>query len=139
MGRRTWVDSDIWYETRKLTANEQSLYLHLLINDGGNIAGYYKLNLQHLATDMKMDEDQVLALLKKKTKYWMFDEETEQVLLPKYTKYNMVKGSPQIKKLNAELALLTPCRLHKEFIKAWEECNGIGSAELIQDHFKSKA
>lgn len=139
MGRRTWVDSDIWYEIRKLTTEEKWLYLHLLINEGGNIAGYYKLNLQHLATDMKMTEDQVLALLKKKNKYWMFDEETEQVLLPKYTKYNMVKGSPQIKKLNAELSLLSPCKLHREFIKAWEECNGIGSAELIQDHFKRKA
>jgi len=136
MGRRTWIDSDIWYDIRKLNPTEQSLYLHLLINECGNIAGYYKLNIRHLAVDMQMFEDEVLEILKRDNKYWRFDEETEQVLLPKYTKYNMVKGAPQIKKLNAELSSLTPCKLHGEFMKAWEECNGIGSAELIQDHFK---
>ena len=65
MGRRTWIDSDIWYETRNLPEEEIRLYIHLLVNEGGNIAGYYKLNLRYLAVDMRMDEDKVLQLLKK--------------------------------------------------------------------------
>lgn len=137
VGRRTWIDSGIWYETRKLNALERDLYLHLLINEGGNSAGYYKLNTVHLAADMGISVEQAIELLKRPTKYWMYDEETEQVLLPKYTKYNTVKGNPQLKRLNADLSQLSPCRLHKEFMKAWRDCNGIGAEELIDDKFKS--
>ena len=133
MGRRTWIDSSIWYETRKLTSSERDLYLRLVINDNGNSAGYYKLNLSHLAGDMSMDEDEVVSLLNHKTKFWKFDPETEQVLLPKYTKYNVVRGKMQEVRLNADLAQLSPSRLHKDFIEAWKECNGLG-AELLLDH-----
>ena len=135
MGRRTWIDSGIWYDTRKLTSTERDLYLHLLINDRGNSAGYYKLNLAHLSVDMGMAETEVVEMLKTKNKFWMFDESTEQVLIPKYTKYNKVAGNTQLKRLNADLAQLTPCRLHKEFLKAWDECNGIGASTLIDDKF----
>lgn len=135
MGRRTWIDSDIWYDTRKLSEEEQKLYLHLLINENGNIAGYYKLNLRYLAVDLKMDEEKVIEMLKKDNKYWIYDEQTEQVLLPKYTKYNTVKGNPQIKKLNAELSMLTPCKLHKAFLDNWIAINGTGAEELIDYKF----
>lgn len=137
MGRRTWIDSDIWYDTRKLTDEELKLYLHLLVNESGNIAGYYKLNLRHLSADMGMDEEEVVSLLIRPNKYWDYDDGTEQVLLPKYTKYNTVKGTPQIKKLNAELAMLTPCRLHKEFLESWVAINGVGAEDLIDYKFKN--
>ena len=135
MGRRTWIDSDIWYDTRKLSEEEQKLYLHLLINENGNIAGYYKLNLRYLAVDLKMDEEKVIEMLKKDNKYWIYDEQTEQVLLPKYTKYNTVKGNPQIKKLNAELSMLTPCKLHKVFLDNWLAINGTGADTLLDYKF----
>lgn len=136
MGRRTWIDSGIWYDTRKLTSKERDLYLHLLINDGGNSAGYFQVNLAHLSVDMGISEDEAVGMLKAKNKFWLYDEATEQVLIPKYTKYNKVAGSSQIKKLNADLSQLTPCWLHKEFLKAWEECNGIGATTLIDDKFQ---
>lgn len=135
MGRRTWVDGDIWYETRNLSEEELKLYLGLLINNSGNIAGYFKLNLRYLAADLRMEEGKVLQMLKKKNKYWIYDEQTEQVLLPKYTKYNTVKGNPQIKKLNAELSMLTPCKLHKAFLDNWIAINGTGAEELIDYKF----
>lgn len=138
MGRRTWIDSDIWYDIRGLTKQEQDLYLHLLVNEGGNIAGYYKLNLRYLSADTMYGIDDLLTMLNKKTKYWVFDEETEQVLLPKYTKYNTVKGAPQIKKLNSELSKLTPCRLDSLFLKAWGECNGLGAEELLDAKFRAR-
>ena len=138
MGRRTWVDSGIWYDTRKLSHIERDLYLHLLINDNGNSAGYYKLNLWHLSADMGLEEGKLLDLLTKPNKYWIYDPDTEQVLIPKYTKYNKVKGRPQETKLNADLSTLTPCRLHKEFLKAWVECNGIGSETLIDPKFREQ-
>ena len=117
----------------------QNLYLRLLVNENGNSAGYYKLNLMHLASDMMMTEDELIEHLKTEQKYWMYDEETEQVLIPKYTKYNMVKGRPQETKLNADLNALTPCRLHKEFIRAWEQCQGTGASSLLDPKFVSAA
>lgn len=136
MGRRTWIDSGIWYDTRKLTSAERDLYLHLLINDNGNSAGYYRVNLAHLSVDMGVAENEVVEMLKTKNKFWMYDEATEQVLIPKYTKYNKIAGGSQVKRLNADLAQLTPCWLHKEFLKAWDECNGIGATTLIDDKFQ---
>ncbi len=138
MGRRTWLDSDIWYDTRSLTKSELDLYLHLLINEGGNIAGYYKLNLRYLSADIQIGIDEIIPMLNKPTKYWVFDEQTEQVLIPRYTKYNIVKGSPQIKKLNAEISKLTPCRLDRLFMKAWVECNGIGAESLLDPKFRAR-
>ena len=136
MGRGAWIDSGIWFETRKLSQQERELYLRLIINDNGNMAGYYKLNTIHLAADMGITFDELMDLLRKPSKYWMFDENTDQVLIPRYTKYNVVRGRQQETRLNAELAKLTPCRLHKEFLKAWVECNGIGSESIIDEKFK---
>ena len=136
MGRRTWIDSDIWRDTRKLSTLERELYFRLLVNENGNITGYYRLNIPHLANDMKLSEEELIVMLKKEKKFWKYDEETEQVLIPRYTKYNVVRGASQIKKLNAELAALTPCKLHKEFVKAWCENEGIGAEKLIDAKIK---
>ena len=139
MGRKTWIDSDIWRDMRKDPIEVQMFYLRLLCSENGNIAGYFKIDVGHLAYDMRTDEDEVIALLTKKTKYWKYDKETEQVLIPRYTKHNAVKSPPQINKLNAELSKLTPCKLHGEFIKAFAECNGIGAETLLDPKFLEKA
>lgn len=133
------MDSSIWNETRKLTTKERELYLRLMINDNNNSAGYYKLNVFHLASDMGLPEDELTDLLNHKNKFWKYDQETEQVLLPKYTKYNVVRGRPQETRLKTDLAQLTPCRLHKDFIEAWKECNGLGAEELLDPKFRSIA
>lgn len=139
MGKRTWIDSDIWSDTEDLNPTEKMFYICLLTNSQRNIAGYYKVNIRYLAMDMGMGKDHVLALLEREQKYWVFDLETEQVLIPKFTKYNIVKSKQQYAKLNAELNMLKPCKLHKMFLEAFEEVNGIGSTELIDERFKQRA
>ena len=139
MGRRTWIDSDIWNDTRSLTTKQRELYLRLLANENGNSAGYYKLNTKHLAVDMGVSMNKLISMLTVKNKYWSYDIETEQVLIPKYTKYNIVRGRPQEVRLNSDLAKLSPCKLHNEFLIAFEECNGIGAADVIDEKFKAKA
>lgn len=137
MGRGSWIDSGIWFETRRLCPQERELYLRLIINDNGNSAGYYKLNTVHLAADMGISLQDLILLLKKPNKFWRFDEDTDQVLLPRYTKYNVVRGRNQEVRLNADLARLTPCRLHREFVKAWVECNGVGAESVLDEKFRS--
>lgn len=139
MGKRTWIDSDIWNDTDGLNNQEQVVYLWLLTNSQRNIAGYYKINLRYMALDLHASEARLEKVLNKEQKYWMFDRETHQVLIPKFTRYNIVKSKQQITALNAELNKLKPCPLHKAFLKAFEDVNGIGASELIDERFKVKA
>lgn len=136
---RTWIDSDIWTDTDDLDNEGKLLYLFLLTNEQRNIAGYYKVNLRHMAFDLGMTEGKLEKMLTRNPKYWMYDKDTKQVLIPKFTRYNIVKSKQQYAKLNADLDKLKPCRLHKLFLEAFVEVNGIGADELIDEKFKRKA
>ena len=136
MGKRTWIDSDIWTDTDGLTNQEKVIYLWLLTNGQRNIAGYFKVNLRFMAFELHISEPRLEKALMKDQKYWIYDPETSQVLIPKFTRYNMVKSKPQYAKLNAELKALKPCRLHKMFLDAFVEVNGIRADELIDSKFK---
>ena len=139
MGRRTWIDSDIWSDTDGLNDKETLFFLYLLTNGQRNIAGYYKVNLRYMAIDMRTTEEEIERLLMKDTKYWAYDKATKQVLIPKFTRFNIVKSKQQFAKMNAELAMLKPCKLHKMFLKAFVEVNGIGADEMIDPKFKLKS
>lgn len=136
MGKRTWIDSDIWSDTDDLDKDGKLFYLYLLTNSQRNIAGYYRVNLNYMALDLSISKDKVEKWLCKETKYWVYDKNTRQVLIPKFTRFNVVKSKQQITKMNAELSMLKPCPLHKLFIKAFEEVNGLGAADLIDPKFK---
>lgn len=139
MGKRTWIDSDIWSDTEGLSNEEFVLYLYLLTCEHRNIAGYYKVNFRYMAVDLGISEQKLEKMLCRKQKYWVYDKETKQVLVPKFTKYNTVKSKPQIVKLNADLNSLKPCGLHKKFLEAFVEVNGIGSDDLIDEKFRRAA
>ena len=136
MSKRTWIDSDIWSDTEDLTDDEKIAYLYLLTNDQRNIAGYYKLNIRHMAFDLGVTESRLLKTLTREQKYWKYDIETSQVLIPKFTRYNIVKSKQQIAAMNAELTKLKVCPLHKVFLESWIEINGIGSEDLIDEKIK---
>ena len=136
MGKRTWIDSDIWSDTDDLDKDGKLFYLYLLTNSQRNIAGYYRVNLNYMALDLSISKDKVEKWLCKETKYWVYDKGTRQVLIPKFTRFNVVKSKQQITKMNAELSMLKPCRLHRLFIQAFEEVTGLGAADLIDPKFK---
>ena len=95
-------------------------YIYLLTNNQRNIAGYYKINPKYVALDMGIDKRKVETILSRHQKYWVYDKDTNQVLIPKFTRYNIVKSKQQMTALNAELAKLHPCHLHKLFLEAFE-------------------
>ena len=136
MGKRTWIDSQIWGDTDDLDDKGKLFYLYLLTNDQRNIAGYYRISLKYIWVDLGWSKTQIEEMLNKEQKYWVYDPETSQVLIPKFTRYNIVKSKQQISKLNAELATLKPCGLHKRFIEAFEEVNGLGAANLLEEKFR---
>ena len=138
MGKRTWIDSDIWSDTDGLSNTELTVYIWLLTNSQRNIAGYYKINLRYMALDLHSSEAKLEKVLAKEQKYWVYDKPTKQVLIPKFTKYNIVRSKQQFVRLNAELEQLKPCALHEAFLKAFEEVNGVGSLDMIDDRFKGR-
>ena len=139
MGKRTWIDSDIWADTDDLNITEKVFYIYLLTNSQRNIAGYYHFNIKYAVLDLGMADDHIEVLLTRNQKYWAYDKDTHQVLIPKFTRYNVVKSRQQITKMNAELSMLKPCRLHELFLKAFEEVNGLGAGELIDPKFRAGA
>ena len=139
MGKRTWIDSDIWSDTDDLSELEKLLYLYLLTCEQRNIAGYYKVNLGYMSLDFGVTEIRLEKMLQRDQKYWVYDPETKQVLIPKFTRYNVIKSKQQYAKLNAELNKLKPCKLHRIFLESFVEVNGMGADDLIDDKFKVKA
>lgn len=139
MGKRTWIDSDFWIDTEDLSDADRLLYLRLLTQEQRNKAGYYKLNVRYMAFDMGITEKELEERLSKEQKYWMYDKDTKQVLIPRFTRYNLVRSDKQIKSMCAELSKLKPCSLDGLFLKAFEECNGIGALALIDEKFKERA
>lgn len=136
MGKRTWIDSGIWSDTDDLSDMDKLLYLYLLTNEQRNLAGYYRLNMGYMSLDLGVIETRLAKMLKREQKYWIYDPDTQQILIPKFTKYNVIKSKQQYVRLNAELNALKPCKLHKMFIKAFVEVNGIGADELIDEKFR---
>lgn len=139
MGKRTWIDSDIWSDTDDLNSEEKLFYLYLLTNDQRNIAGYYRINLKYICVDIGWSKNQIERMLSKKQKYWIYDKETSQVVIPKFTRYNIVKSKQQFSALNAELNKLKPCALHGVFLEGFADVNGLGSLDMIDEKFKDKA
>lgn len=132
MGRKTWIDSDIWTDIRKhLDPVDERIYTRLLCNPNGNIAGYFLLDTMWLAGSVGITEDELIARLKSQTKYWMFDENTSQVLIPTYTKYNTISGSKQFAALNKAIKPLSICKLHLYLVCCLEKYSGIGTSKAI--------
>ena len=138
MGKRTWIDSDIWSDVDDLNNREKMFYIYLLTNGQRNIAGYYKINLKYVASDLGTTVNEVEELMANGRKYWDYDPETKQVLIPKFTRYNLVKSRQQCSALNAELEKLKPCRLHKKFLDAFVEVNGLGAELMLDGRFRSQ-
>lgn len=136
MGKRTWIDSDIWADTDDLDNDGKLFYIYLLTNEQRNIAGYYKVNLRYMALDLGLTAEKVEEKLMMENKYWIYDKPTKQVLIPKFTRFNIVKSRQQFSKLNIELASLKPCRLHKMFLNSFIAVNGVGAELMIEDKFK---
>ena len=92
MGKRTWIDSDIWADTDDLDNDGKLFYIYLLTNEQRNIAGYYKVNLRYMALDLGLTAAEVEGKLMRENKYWIYDKPTKQVLIPKFTRFNIVKS-----------------------------------------------
>lgn len=134
MGRITHITNDIWSDEAIQDLPDESyvaLYFRLLLNESCNQAGYYRLNVKHLATDVGLGMDELKVKLEHKTSLWKYDEFTNQVLIPTYLKYNVARSEKQLMAVNALVRQLKICDLHLEFIKSLEKYSGVGAVGCL--------
>ena len=132
MGKYNTIRSDLWTdeEVRKLSLSGKLLYHYLLSSPLSNLAGFYRLPKMQIKTDLcrldencdfassdtKLFKDEILPTLKDEKKLWKYDDETQQVFIPTYLKYNKVGGDKQLKAINTAISTLTICPLHIDFM-----------------------
>lgn len=141
MGRYSIIRSELWTDVavKGLKPGGKLFYTYAISSPLSNIAGYYKLPLMQIKTDLcridrttlrfvSEDEDffdnEVFPMIMKEKHLWEYDFDTEQILLPKYLKYNPVCGIKQILAVSGVLKTLTLCPLHIDFLAAFHRCNG---------------
>ena len=121
-----WMDDDVM----ELPMIGKALWAYLIGGPQSNVAGFYKLPIKTLRTDlcgshkdgtMLDGEDEqfnkvILPLLYGQDKLWKYDRKTSQVLIPKYLKHNKVGGPKQLTALNSQIEPLTKCGLHVCFL-----------------------
>lgn len=121
-----WIDDEVM----ALPMIGKALWAYLIGGPQSNAAGFYKLPIKTLKTDLcgsdaegnllEGEEEQfsnvILPLLYSQDKLWKYDRQTSQVLIPKYLKHNKAGGPKQITGLNAQIETLTKCQLHVCFL-----------------------
>lgn len=121
-----WVDDEVM----ELPMAGKALWAYIIGGPQCNAAGFYKLPIRVLKTDLcgytrdgdilPGEEEQfknvILPLLYGQTKLWKYDKDTSQILIPKYLKHNKAIGCNSLKGLNAQIETLTKCPLHVCFL-----------------------
>lgn len=133
MGRYTLVDNSIWGDDEfdELNDSGKIMYLYLLTCPVGNISGFFKLPPKQIASDLGKPKEKILPQLKAQKKLWKYDEETRQVLIPNYLKYNKASNERQVKAINAAINKLTLCELHVDFLKAFLTYSGMDAWKYL--------
>ena len=121
MGRYTLITSDLSNDPAYLDLPDRDrmlLYRTLLSCTTGNMAGYFRINLRTLASELLTTPDQLEEWLETDTPLWSYDRSTRQVYIPTYLKYNKYspKSDQQTKRLNMDLLSLSPSRLDEDFV-----------------------
>ncbi len=121
-----WMDDDVM----ELPMIGKALWAYLIGGPQSNVAGFYKLPIKTLKTDLcgslkdgtmlegeeELFNKVILPLLYSQDKLWKYDKQTSQVLIPKYLKHNKVGGPKQLTALNSQIEPLTKCGLHVCFL-----------------------
>lgn len=150
MSRYTAIRSELWDspEVRRLPLPAKGLYNYILAGPLSNIAGFYKLPIMQIKlnfcrydaeTDSFNPEDVELfnryikPALYDQSKLWIYDKDSEQILIPDYLKQNKAAGPKQLKGIAAAVSTLTICPLHFDFLKSLELYCGADAVKLINE------
>lgn len=118
---------------RAMDFDGKGLYCYLLTSTVSNAAGYYRLTKAQLRVDLCAEDDEsisgfleednaritekILPMLYGENKLWEYDQQTKQVLVPNYLKYNKIAGPKQLPTLISAVNSLSLSPLHVLFFR----------------------
>jgi hypothetical protein len=91
------VQRDFWNDEKimSMTAEERYLYLYLLTNPYSSNIGIYKITKEEIKEHTGYEIDQVCNVINSlinKYKVIAYNEETKEIAIEKWGKYNLIKG-----------------------------------------------
>lgn len=117
MARYRSLETAFWQDnfTVKLPAAEKIFYIYILTNIRTNQCGIYNFSITFSAVELGCSEEEVKALINKFIDYGkiLYDEETEEIMILNWYKYNLCINKNISICANKELSNIK----NKEFIK----------------------
>ena len=141
MARYSKIYNSIWSdpEFEELENEGKLLYMYLLTCPIGSSAGYFRLPVKQVAIDLDMTKAKALELLTSNKGLWEYDEDTNQVFIRNYLKYNKLGGAKQMSNLNLQVKGLANSPLHIGFLKAARQYVGEEVIEYLDQAFLAYA
>ena len=141
MARYSKIYNSMWSdpEFEELSTEGKLLYVYLLTCPIGSAAGYFRLPVKQVAIDLDLTKATALELLTNEQSLWQYDQETNQVFIRNYLKYNKLGGEKQMSNLNLQVKGLADSPLHLSFIKAAREYVGEEVIEYLDHSFLAYA
>lgn len=137
MARYSKIYNSVWSDPcfEGLSSEGKLLYLYLLTCPIGSSAGYFRLPVKQVAIDLDMTKARALELLTEEKRLWEYDENTNQVFIRNYLKYNKLGGAKQMSNLNLQVKGLADSPLHLGFVKAARQYVGEDVIEYLDQTF----
>lgn len=96
-----WTDPKVYDE---FTATDKYMYLYLMTNAHTNLCGCYEISLRQISDEAGLTKDEVKKLLRRMGEFGVahYSEETKELLLPNWHKYNWSGSAKLMKGVLAE-------------------------------------
>ena len=130
-----WQDSKI---SEQMNINERYVFLYLLTNPHTNLSGIYEITRKQICDETGFSKEELNKLMKRliSLKLIHYDEETSEVLITNWSRYNWTSSAQLLKGVENELIYVKSLKLYnilKEYLINTDyviEENGIDSISI---------
>lgn len=128
MGAFSKIERGFWQDNfvLELTPEEKYFYLYLLTNERVNALGCYELRMKIAVLETGYNAESMKKYLDKFTSVGkiLFDEETQEILIVNWHKYNWTKKTGTINSILKDFKVVKS-KIFKEVLESYMNLNGI--------------
>jgi DnaD/phage-associated family protein len=115
-----WEDNKV---VDNFTYKDKYFLLYLLTNPHTNLIGCYEVSIRQMSNELELDKSEVEELLTRMEqvhKVILYAEETKEILIKNWHKYNWTKSEKLLKKVESLIQYIKSEKLRKELEKILE-------------------
>lgn len=132
MGIYRTISVTFWTDPKVVdfSAEDRYMMLYLLTNPHANITGCFEVNFRQMAFEMGHSTESVICIIERlaeKHKIIQFNQETSEILILNWWKYNWSGGSPNVLKAVKSAAESIKCEQFREYVL--DKANNFGKKE----------